>query len=128
MKTLKIRPDPKRPTEAVQVHVGGRWRTARRKFSTYPCGCGGTDFEFVLTETEDRELSGAEIEARFGIRWFFFCREDVLRHCLGCGQWKCTGYGYKAPHAYEHNGWGTRGLPARLLPPIIEEEDTDAQD
>ena len=124
MKILDIRPDPRCPTLAVQVHYNGRWRSACRKFNTYHClnclrtGRRSRDFEFVLTTDEDRKLSDEEIEARFGIAWFFFIREDILRRCKICGKFTCTGYGGSPPRAYEHNGWGARPLPARLLPPM----------
>jgi len=125
MEILDTRPDPQHPTRAVQVHIGGRWRSASQKFNTYPCrsclleGRRSQDFEFLLTTDEDRKLSNKEIESRFGIRWFVFIREDVLRRCKVCGKYTCTGYGFTAPHAYEHKGWGARPLPSRVCPPSM---------
>jgi len=99
--------------------VNGRWRTAYKKFDVVSClSClmagrqtrGAENFEFFLTEPEDREGSKESIEARFGIRFWFFIREDVLRRCRVCGRYSCTGYGYKDPPGgnYEHNSWPAR--------------------
>ena len=121
MKMLETRPDP-RHSRAVQVRISGRWLSAKNKFSVSSCrGCqaqGAENFKFVLTEDRDREGSEEEIEALFGMPWWSFIREDVLRRCKVCGKFTCTRYGYKPACAYEHNGWGARPLPARLRPPM----------